>query len=284
MPAKRLLLLLLLAVAAPARGEIASWSDVRLDGGAVRGPIELRVTAPVAGRGLPLLLFSHGNFLSKDDYAPLATRWAAAGFVVVQPTHLDARVRALADDDPRRGTIWRARRDDLVAVLDHWAEIERQVPGLAGRVVHTSALAAGHSYGGHTVELLLGARVDNEDLSDRRIIAGLLLAPPGPFEDLVPDWQARAPYLALDDSAVRAPVLVVVGDQDRTPMTTRDYTWRTEPARRLRDACLVTVPGADHYLGGIAGTARELSNPDVLAAVAGRTIAWLHAPARCPAR
>ncbi|WP_329064236.1 alpha/beta hydrolase [Amycolatopsis sp. NBC_01480] len=49
-----------------------------------------RPTAPATGRDLPVIVFSHGMTLSVDDYAPLAGFWAAHGFVVVQPTHLDS--------------------------------------------------------------------------------------------------------------------------------------------------------------------------------------------------
>lgn len=46
-----------------------------------RPPLELRVTAPVLGHGLPIVLFSHGygpsNYIaSKDGYAHLAQFWA----------------------------------------------------------------------------------------------------------------------------------------------------------------------------------------------------------------
>ncbi|MEU7407041.1 chlorophyllase, partial [Streptomyces sp. NPDC044948] len=57
-------------------------------------PVELqvRVSAPVTGTDLPVILLSHGqgysNHLSSlNGYAPLADYWAAHGFVVVQPTH-----------------------------------------------------------------------------------------------------------------------------------------------------------------------------------------------------
>lgn len=53
--------------------------------------LHLRVSAPATGIDLPVILLSHGhghsNHLSSlNGYAPLANLWAAAGFVVVQPT------------------------------------------------------------------------------------------------------------------------------------------------------------------------------------------------------
>jgi predicted dienelactone hydrolase len=58
--------------------------------------LEVRVSAPVTGSELPVILLSHGlgfsNSLSSlNGYAPLANFWAAHGFVVIQPTHLDSK-------------------------------------------------------------------------------------------------------------------------------------------------------------------------------------------------
>ncbi|GDY52108.1 hypothetical protein SVIO_027310 [Streptomyces violaceusniger] len=63
-----------IALSAPDRGE-----DLRV-----------RVTAPATGHHLPVVIFSHGMSLGMDDYAPLVDFWAAHGFVVIQPTHLDS--------------------------------------------------------------------------------------------------------------------------------------------------------------------------------------------------
>src|SRR3978361_1130581 len=76
----------------------------------VRGvDLEVRVSAPTSGRDLPVVLFSHGFGASSRAYGPLVDFWAAHGFVVVQPTHLDSRTVGLAPDDPRRPTLWRDR-------------------------------------------------------------------------------------------------------------------------------------------------------------------------------
>lgn len=80
--------------------------------------LQVKVTAPLSGQNLPVIVFSHGNAWSLDGYEPLVDRWAAAGFVVVQPTHLDSRRNGLGWDDPRFATVWRVRIADLHAVLD----------------------------------------------------------------------------------------------------------------------------------------------------------------------
>jgi predicted dienelactone hydrolase len=81
--------------------------------------LQVKVTAPLPGGNLPVIVFSHGNAWSLDGYEPLVDRWAAAGFVVVQPTHLDSRRNGIGFDDPRFATIWRVRISDLHAVLDN---------------------------------------------------------------------------------------------------------------------------------------------------------------------
>lgn len=64
--------------------------------------LRVRVSAPTTGHDLPVIVFSHGYSWSMDGYAPLADFWAARGFVVLQPTHLDSRTLDLPADDPVR--------------------------------------------------------------------------------------------------------------------------------------------------------------------------------------
>ena len=118
--------------------------------------LQVRVSAPTTGRDLPAVVFSHGMTLSMDNYAPLAGFWAARGFVVIQPTHLDSL--NLAPGDPRTPLIWRIRTGDLTCILDQLDTIEAGVPGLAGRIDHGRIAAAGHSWGAQTASTLAGAR------------------------------------------------------------------------------------------------------------------------------
>ena len=68
--------------------------------------LQVRVSAPVTGSELPVILLSHGhgnsnNLSSLNGYAPLASSWAAHGFAVIQPTHLDSKTLGLREaDDP----------------------------------------------------------------------------------------------------------------------------------------------------------------------------------------
>ncbi|MDE1149983.1 MAG: hypothetical protein PW843_25810 [Azospirillaceae bacterium] len=284
-----LVLLLLILLPALAMAQELASTTVTLATGTARGDIVMRVTAPPGTGPLPLVLFSHGNFYSKDDYQPLVAAWAKAGFAVIQPTHLDARVLALPADDPRKPGIWRSRRDDLVYVLDHLDQVTAQAPALRGRVTASRVLVAGHSYGGHTVEMLLGARVrDPEtkawlDLSDARVAGGVLLAPPGPWADLAPNWKPLGVYLDVNWSAMRRPALVVVGELDHGPMSPRDWSWRGEAYSQspvgLPDGahCLLLLHDVGHFLGGIGGpNATEAgTNPAAVTLVATATADYL---------
>ncbi|MFG2077662.1 alpha/beta hydrolase family protein [Nonomuraea maritima] len=230
---------------APARGE-----DLRV-----------RVSAPVTGGELPVIVFSHGFGESLDGYAPLVDFWAARGFVVVQPTHLDSRTLNLAPDDPRHPEIWRHRVDDLTHVLDRLDVLEAAVPGLAGRVDRDSVAAAGHSWGAQTVSMLLGARVldadgaPGKDMSDPRIKAGVLLAVPGTGgADLTPFAAEHFPFMNPGFSEMTTPALVVAGDRDQSALSVRGPDWFTDAyALSPGSKSLLTLFGAEHSLGGISG-------------------------------
>lgn len=79
--------------------------------------LQVRVSAPETGTGLPVILLSHGqgpsnNLSSLNGYAPLVNFWAAHGFVVIQPTHLPSRTlsRLVADAPERPSSGARAPR------------------------------------------------------------------------------------------------------------------------------------------------------------------------------
>src|SRR5690606_15549382 len=125
---------------------------------------------------------------------------------------------------------------DLTHVLDHLDVVEAAVPGLAGRVDHTRIAAAGHSWGGQTVSMLLGARVlgpsgePGEDLSDDRISAGILLATTGTGgADLSPFAAEHFPFMNPTFAHLTTPTLVVAGADDDSPLSTRGSDWFTDP-------------------------------------------------------
>jgi dienelactone hydrolase len=249
-----------LSLGAPA--PVVSVSPVAVEAPGRGQDLHVRVSAPVSGRDLPVILFSHGNGSSAQGYGPLVQFWAAHGFVVVQPTHLDSRMLGLPADDARRPTIWRHRVADLRRILDNLAAVEAAVPSLHGRLDPTRVTVAGHSYGGQTAGMLLGARlpdpVDGQEVNffDARVKAGILLAAPGRGgADLSPAAARSHPFLQPDFRYLTTPTLVVVGDRDVSAMSPRGADWRADAYQLSPPGgkCLLTLFGAEHSLGGIAG-------------------------------
>lgn len=231
-------------------------------------PLQLKVSAPISGTALPIILISHGhgnsNYLSSlNGYAPLANFWAAHGFVVIQPTHLSSKTLGFEFKGPDGPAIWRTRVEDMKLILDQLELIEQAVPGLSGRLDHSRVAVVGHSLGGHTASMLLGARLTDPqdgavvDLAEPRIKAGVLLAPPGNGgEDLSPFAADRIPFFRHPSFVeMTTPTLVVVGDKDLSPhLTVRGADWHADPYRlSMGPKSLLTLSGAEHGLGGVAG-------------------------------
>lgn len=250
-------------------------------------PLVVRVSAPVSGGHLPVVVFSHGNGWNLDGYAPLTAFWASRGFFVVQPTHLDSRRNAFGFDHPVFPRIWTERVADVTRILDQLDVIEAAVPGLTGRTDRSRIAVAGHSWGAQTAQSLLGARIVDEsghltgaDFADDRISAGILLAATGiGGDDLHPFAQANFPFMRPSFRELTTPALVVAGDRDQSKMSRRGPDWFTDVYEYSPGATdLLTLFGAEHSLGGIVGyevaeTTDE--DPDRVAALQRLSVAYL---------
>ncbi len=262
------------AGAAPAAAvPIVTVNPVVLKDAAQGKEILLRVTAPRDGRRLPVILFSHGAQYSKDDYLPLAEFWASHGYVVIQPTHIESLSLGLPRDDPRIADAWKTRVLDLRKALDSLDEIEKQAPMLKGRVDRKRVLAAGHSFGGHTTAVLIGAKtpeMPEKDLSDPRVIAGVMLAPPG----LAPGFR----QISWPSDA--RPALNIVGMDDIIPGFNDDWQAHAQYyyERQGGPQCLAALTGMKHYLGGTLGTNRteeKTPSADSMAQIRRLSLAFL---------
>ena len=277
---------------------VLSVSPIVLSASGRGSDLQLKVSVPVSGTHLPIIVFSHGFGSSMDGYAPLANFWAAHGFVVIQPTFLDSKtlspnptashseaVKAYLTDS-RKFEMWRYRVEDVKRILDQLDYIEGSVPGLKGRLDQSRIAAAGHSFGAQTTAILLGARVigldgkPGEDLSDARIKAGVLLSAGGRGGDTLSSFAIEHfPHLNQSYAEMRTPTLVVAGDKDDSPLTVLGPEWFTDAFTLSPGAdWLVTLFGGEHMLGGISGylvTETTDENPQRVSAVQHVTCAYL---------
>ncbi|EAQ65285.1 hypothetical protein MED121_18630 [Marinomonas sp. MED121] len=271
-----------------------SISPVLIESSRRPHPLELRITAPVKGENLPVVLFSHGDgpslyLPSKDGYGPLVNFYAEHGFVVIQPTHANSKVAGFDSNKSDAPLFWRERVNEMKLILDELENIESGIPALKGRINHQNIAAVGHSMGGQTVGMLLGAHLtDSRRIKDRdvstfepRIKVGVLLAAPGKGGDSLSEF-ARTNFTELnpDFRYLKTQALSVVGDADNnTFMSIKGPEWYTDPFKEAPGIdLLLTLHGAKHGLGGIAGyDAKETSDesPDTLAATQRLTWAYL---------
>ncbi|MFE9890644.1 alpha/beta hydrolase family protein [Streptomyces scopuliridis] len=273
---------------------ILSFSPVVLDVPDRPVRLEAKVTAPATGVGLPVIVFSHGhgaaNFLSSlRGYGPLVDFWAAHGFVVIQPTHLDSTVLGLREQAlPDAPLFWRDRALDMHAVLDRLPEVLGAVPGLPERVDTSRIAAVGHSLGGHTVSQLMGMQVlepqdpREKDLSDPRLKAGVVIGAPGVADEHFGPWATeRYPSLQYSDFAtMTGTTLVVAGDEDLNPnfSSRLSYRWDAYTHSPGGNKTLLMMLGAGHLFGGISGyDAAETSdeNPARVAALRALVLSYL---------
>ncbi len=270
---------------------VISISPVVLRAPARAVDLDLKISAPITGENLPILLLSHGHgqstyLSSRRGYNPLVDFYAARGFVVIQPTHQDSKALGLDPAGPEGALFWRSRAQDMKLIIDHLDEIEAQAPGITGRLDRERVVAIGHSMGGHTVGMLLGMVVkdpvsgDQVSLADERVKAGVMLAPPGVGEDLAAFALGHYPVLGTTNfQAMTGMGLVVAGDKDQHPNFSDRKDWRADAYTfSPGPKSLLTLYGAEHSLGGVSGydvAEATDANPERLGLVQRLTWAYL---------
>ncbi len=253
--------------------------DTRLADPSDGREMPLRVVFPTSGDRLPLILFSHGAFSSGRDYDPLLDAWAARGYVVVAPTHRDSISLGTprGSGDPRHFP-WRL--DDMALLLRELDRALAVAPGLAARTDRQHIAATGHSFGGLVAQTLGGATfydpASREAVSraEPRVRAVIVFSGAGTFP----------PILRSEDfAALKKPTLVTVGTDDlQQAPGLSGYAWRRQPwdLAAPGDKYLLTLDGADHYLGGMVGRddlPRAARGPEYVAAFQQVSAAFLDA-------
>ncbi|MFI6327790.1 alpha/beta hydrolase family protein [Micromonospora chersina] len=182
------------------------------------GPVSLP-DVPVAAGRFPVVVYSHGLHSLPDLHAPLTTRWAAAGFVVVAPTYPRTNLRSR---DFTRADV-RNQPADGWRLIRHLVRLDAR-PGdpLAGHLAVDRFAAAGHSAGGFTTAGMFTSG------HSRRLRAGIVIAGGG---------------LAGSFAGPVAPVLFVHGGAD--PIVP-ESVGRAAYARSLGPAAFLGLPGQGH--------------------------------------
>ena len=208
----------------------------------------------ISDEAFPVLLFSHGNWSNNEKYDQLIRHWASHGYAVVAPLHPDADggyFNAMIDlfRLGRLGVI-QARVGNLAEMLDALAEVEAQLPGLAGRLDTERIAATGHfpsapstpnnsaAPGPLTARRKSGHRRGMDAL--RRWWRSL---PPGPMFDEINEDSWRT---------MDAPTLMTTGTWDVNAFWPdwRLHKLSFDTAVAGHQYALV-VQGADHYLGNL---------------------------------
>jgi hypothetical protein len=187
------------------------------------------------GRRTGTIAFSHGAASAPWKYPGVLDRWAAAGFDVVAPLHVDSI------DHPHHADFkglagWAARIEDMRAVSRH---------------IGHDYIAAGHSFGalsalvlgGATPVLPLGVTGPTRDPRAVRVVA---FSPPPPIPVLI----TAAGYATL-----AAPALIETGTHDLLPGTTDPQGWHNhlaayDVAAPGNHRYALVLDGVDHYFGG----------------------------------
>ncbi len=117
-------------------------------------------------------------------------------------------------------------------------------------------------------------------MSDTRIKAGVLLSTAGTGgEYLTPFAAEHFPFMSPIFGKMTTPSLVVAGNKDDSPLSTRGPDWFTDAYRLSPGASdLLTLFGGEHLLGGITGYRSTNTTDESLervAAVQTLTTAWL---------
>jgi predicted dienelactone hydrolase len=215
-------------------------------------------------QGLPLMVFSHGNFGYGANSAFLMRHFATHGWVAVAPDHAGNMVSDYTDVLPPNIRYWRPLDDS--ESIDAVAE----APWLS-HVNTDSVLLTGHSYGAYDGWLLLGAALE-QGLVDELCAEGREMSRPctveerAVFEQDFTDSRVKAlvPMAGANSfewfgeygrSNVSKPVLMMSGTNDD------DEPQRIWDQQETTELTWIELVGGCHQVFAL-GACSEMSNED----------------------
>jgi len=225
--------------------------------------LPLRVLYPEQGGPYPVIVVSHGTFSSGKRYDRVAGYWAARGYVVILPDHVDANYGVIPKKNEDMFRVVRERVTDMSLVLDELDEIERWNPALSDRMDRRHLIAAGHSIGTQVAMMVTGLRIKNPttdaimESDETRFTALIMLSDPGKMA-LMPaqTWQGSVVPTFLstgtDDYGL-------MGDGRRT--TDYENEILSDDESSAVDRYQLLIDGGDHYFGGLIHKAVD-AEPD----------------------
>ncbi|QFU76496.1 hypothetical protein EY643_12970 [Halioglobus maricola] len=267
--------------AQPGEHEVRIARDLVLPETALRRELTFNLVYPAHGGDYPLLVFSHGNFSSKDSYDRVIEHLVSHGYAVIAPNHLDccSMVGGIVAS-LRLGQYGQieARQQDVIALLDALTEIDSLAPAFAGKYDIDKLAMAGHSFGAFSAQQFGGAAAYNPDQEayidafDARVKAIFALSPPGPMFDTI---------TADSWTQLRLPTLVTTGTWDVQKGFWTDYRMHLMSHDRspAGDKYALVIDGADHYLGNLICRPEREAEPqhDALRMVNAMGVAFLDA-------
>ncbi len=243
-------------------------------------PVPVRVTWPAGDGPYPLVVFSQGAVCPKNMYASVTDHWTSHGYVTMAPVHLDSESNGFGFQDIAGLDLVGERIKDMKYILDSLDDIERAVPGLAGRMDRSRIAASGHSFGGQIALAVTGLEMldtqTNEpaDMSDARFKVAVVLSGVGQLPNMMPEAFSR----------YNRPVYASGGTKDlgatgRGPV--HPWPWRmaaffeTPPGEKYG----VVLNDGDHYYGGLIcrETAGGVPDFEGLSIIRGTSTAFLDA-------